>query len=198
MPKIDAPTVAEHHARRREELLAAARRLLAEGGLPAVTLSAAGADAGLARSSVYQYFDSTPALVAAVVEEAIPRMLAELVAQMDGLSTPLERVDVFVASTLHAATDATHRSLAALAHAPLPEPCAARLAALHREQALPLRAALSELGVADPDLATELVMAMVQAASRAVLAGQAEADVLESTLGLLHRGLQSLSAASGS
>ncbi len=190
MPKIDAPTVVEHHERRRAALLAAARRLLAEGGLPAVTLAAAGSEAGLARSSVYQYFDSTPALIAAVVEDAMPRMLDALVAQLADLGTPLERIDAFVASTLHTATDATHRGLAALEHSPLPEPCAARLAMLHREQARPLRAAVAELGTTDPDLATELVLGMVQAARHAVLAGQPEAEVLQRTLDLLHGGLQ--------
>ena len=61
MPRIDAPTVAEHHAQRRAALLAAAEELLAEQGVEAVTPAAVGARAGLARSSVYQYFSSSPA-----------------------------------------------------------------------------------------------------------------------------------------
>ncbi len=189
MPKIGAPTVAEHHEQRRADLLAAASRLLADGGFPAVTLAAVGSAAGLARSSVYQYFDSAPALVAAVVEDAMTRALDELVSRLTDLSSPLERMDAFVGFALHTATDETHRGLAALAHTPLPEPCAAHLAALHREQRRPLRAALVELGATDPDLLTELVVGVVQAASRAMLDGQPEAEVLHRTLEFLHHGL---------
>ncbi len=52
MPRIDAPTVAEHHQMRRAALMAAAGDLLATQGVESVTLGAVGAAAGLARSSV--------------------------------------------------------------------------------------------------------------------------------------------------
>ena len=58
MPKISAPTVAEHRVRQRDALLHAATELLVDGGVSAVTPAAVGAAAGLARPSVYQYFSS--------------------------------------------------------------------------------------------------------------------------------------------
>ena len=88
MPRIDAPTVAEHHARRRAALVAAGADLLASGGVEAVTLGAVGSATGLARSSVYQYFDSAPALLAAVVEEVFPRSTAKLRAAVERAATP--------------------------------------------------------------------------------------------------------------
>ncbi|MGB8020339.1 MAG: TetR family transcriptional regulator, partial [Candidatus Nanopelagicales bacterium] len=80
MPRIDAPTVAEHHQMRRAALIAAANDLLATEGVEAVTLGAVGAAAGLARSSVYQYFDSTGSLLAELVEQEVPRATAHLAA----------------------------------------------------------------------------------------------------------------------
>ena len=189
MPKIDAPTVAEHHRRRRASLLAAAAEILADDGLDALSLGTVGAAAGLARSSVYQYFDSTPALVAALVEDAMPRALDELSARTAAGAGPLDRVESYVRSALTLATDPTHRALASLAHAPLPDECAARLAELHGGLLDPLHAALEELGIPEPALTATLVMGTVQAASRSVLEGVAVETVLDRTLALLQAGL---------
>ena len=139
MPKIDAPTVAEHHRQRRAALLAAATSLLAEHGLDAVTLAAVGACAGLARSSVYQYFDSTPALIAAVVEDVMPRAAERVAAAMSSADSPMAKVDAFVAATLDAATAPVHRSLRALEGAGIPAACLARVDELHSDLEVPER-----------------------------------------------------------
>ncbi len=78
MPKINAPTVAEHRDQRRAALVHAGRDILASQGADAVTPAAVGAAAGIARSSVYQYFDSSVALLAAIVEESFPNATATL------------------------------------------------------------------------------------------------------------------------
>lgn len=189
MPKIDAPTVAEHHRRRREALLAATERLLAETGIDGVTLGAVGALAGLARSSVYQYFDSAPALLAALVEDRMPRSLAQLDADT-AAADPVDRVDAFVRSALRTTTDTTHRALSALADADLPAECAMRLAELHLGQQAPLRAALADLGAPDPELTAELVMSLIEGATRAVVRGAPLDAVVARTLALVHGGLR--------
>ncbi len=197
MPKIDAPTVAEHHRRRREALLAATERLLAETGVDGVTLGAVGALAGLARSSVYQYFDSAPALLAALVEDRMPRSLARLDADTAAAADPVDRVDAFVRSALRTTTDTTHRALSALADADLPAECDARLAELHLGQQAPLRAALVDLGAPDPELTAELVMGLIEGATRAVVRGAARDAVVARTLALVHGGLRTAGADSG-
>lgn len=197
VPKIDAPTVAEHHRQRRAALLTAAGDLLADGGLEALTLGAVGSAAGLARSSVYQYFDSTAALIAALVEDLMPRALERLIAETAAAPDPRARVDAFVRSALRTSAEPTHRALSALAHAPLPPECSARVAELHADQQAPLRQALAELGVADPDLETGLVMGLVQAATRALLDGGSLEDVTTQTLSLLHGGLGALVPSGG-
>ena len=65
MPRIAAPTVAEHRDMRRASLLAAARDLLREGGSSALTMGALASATGLSRPTVYEYFPSTDAVIAA-------------------------------------------------------------------------------------------------------------------------------------
>jgi AcrR family transcriptional regulator len=189
MPRIDAPTVAEHHARRRAALIEAGATLLSEQGLDAVTLAGVGAATGLARSSVYQYFDSTPGLVAAVVEDAFPRATDRLTAAVSRATTPLDRVLAYVRVALDLAADPAHRSLYALAGADLPLHCRARLGELHEAQYAPLRAAAADLGVADPDLTTVLLGGLIQAAARAIHGGAPRARVQRETLALARHGL---------
>ncbi|MCV2395199.1 TetR family transcriptional regulator [Actinotalea sp. M2MS4P-6] len=185
MPKIDAPTVVEHHARRRAALLHAAAEIVADGGLDALTLAAAGRATGLARSSVYQYFDSTPALIAAMVEDLMPRSGHELAVVTARAGDPRAQVEAFVAAALRTATDPTHRALAALGTASLPPECAARVAELHRDQEAPLRAALAELPVPDPELTAALLLGTVQGAVRAVESGRSLDEVTRRTLAVV-------------
>lgn len=189
MPRIDAPTVVEHHAQRRAALLAAAEELLAEQGVEAVTPAAVGARAGLARSSVYQYFASSPAIVAAVVEDAFPRASEQLRAAMAGASTPGEQVDAYVRTALALAGDRTHRSLRALSAADLPPECQARMDELHRAQTAPLVEALDAMGVGDAALTARLVTGMVRAAAQAVAEGDQQSRVTRRTLALIHEGI---------
>src|SRR5690606_19635538 len=55
MPRITAPTVAEHRKAQQRALLDAAREILAETGRPP-TFTALAERAGMARPSVYEYF----------------------------------------------------------------------------------------------------------------------------------------------
>ena len=189
MPKIDAPTVAEHHSRRRSALVAAGADLLASGGVDAVTLAGVGAATGLARSSVYQYFDSGPALLAAVVEDVFPRSTALLARAVERASSPQAKVDAYVVTALDLATDPAHRSLYALAGAGLPEHCRARIAELHEEQFAPLRDAVAAIGVADPALSARLLLGVLQSATQAVVEGAPKARVKREVLAFVHDGL---------
>lgn len=189
MPKIDAPTVAEHHSRRRAALLEAGAALLAEQGVDAVTLGAVGTAAGLARSSVYQYFDSAPALLAAIVNDLAATAHQRLAQAGDGSATPWARIDAFVCAALDTSTDATHRSLAALESASLPAECRAHMRNLHQGVFEPLRQDLAELGDEYPDLSVQLIGGILNAASRALAEGAPREVVISRTLALIHHGL---------
>lgn len=188
MPRIDAPTVAEHHSRQRAALLAAGADLLATGGIDAVTPAAVGAAAGLARSSVYQYFDSSPALLAAIVEDVFPRATDQLRDAVRRADTPAAKVRTYVRMALKQATDPAHRPVQALARAELPDACRARLRELHDELASPLRTALAELDVPEVDLTTDLVLGLLGAAVQAVVAGRPRRQVERRLLSMLDGG----------
>lgn len=189
MPKISAPTLAEHQARQRRALLDAGTAILEGEGLAALTPAAVGRRAGLARSSFYQYFGSAAELVAALVEEAFPRANAVLAAALEGRRDPLERIDAYVTTTLGLAGQGAHRLAAALGSAELPAPCASRLRQLHREQAQPLLNALRELEVPDPELTATLIGGLIQAALRRVEHGAAPEETTRRALELIHQGV---------
>jgi len=189
VPKIDAPTVAEHHARRRAALVRAAIDLFAAGGAAAVTPAAVGAEAGLARSSVYQYFSSGAALLAAVVEESVPPAVAALREATAGASTPRARVESYLSAAIDLALTDAHRAAVSMAGPDLPEPCRARLAELHREMAAPLLDAVRDLGTPEPEITTLLLSGLVETAVRAVEAGLPAEAVIARTLALAAAGL---------
>ena len=56
MPKISAPSIVEHRELRRQQLISAALELALGEGAEAVTVAAVAKKAGLARSSIYEYF----------------------------------------------------------------------------------------------------------------------------------------------
>ena len=56
MPRIEAATVAEHNAMRRRQVVDAAAEVLGDVGVGGFTPAAVAKRAGLARSSMYQYY----------------------------------------------------------------------------------------------------------------------------------------------
>ncbi|MGE5134715.1 MAG: TetR/AcrR family transcriptional regulator [Gemmatimonadota bacterium] len=190
MPKISAATVPEHRARQRRALIAAAVDILAESGAAAVTPAAVGARAGLARSSVYQYFPSTAALLATLVEEAFADWNATVATAMAQADSPAGRIDAYLTAALRLAAAGGHRAAAALYTADLPPECRRRVGELHREEAEPLAAAIRDLGVPDPGLTGQLLAGLLQAAMTAVEGGADPAAVTARMLALLHGGLR--------
>jgi len=172
MPKIDAPTVAEHHARRRADIVAAAADLLGADGSTAVTPAAVAARTGLARSSVYQYYGSTGALVGAAVEEVFRRTIADIEAEMATAHSPAARVTAYLDATLAAAV-AGHFPQGTYHAEALPAETAARLHGLHEALAEPLVTALAEVGVEDATGVAELVGGIVSSAAIQVQHGEA-------------------------
>jgi AcrR family transcriptional regulator len=191
MPKINAPSVAEHREQQRQSLLEAALAILVSEGADAVTPAAIGARTGLARSSVYRYFSASEQIIATVVEEAFPAWSDALAGALAEAATPASQVDAYVRETLVQAATGAHRPMAALGAARLPAACRSRIAELHRAAAAPLIAALTELGVPQPQLTAELLGGLMLAGMNAVEHGSALDEVTERTLALVHRGLES-------
>src|SRR5690625_7953544 len=86
MPRIIAPTVAEHRAARERALLDAAHAILLETG-EAPGLAPVAERVGLARTSVYQYFRSRRELLQAMVRDVYPRWGGRVAAAMGAAPT---------------------------------------------------------------------------------------------------------------
>lgn len=196
MPRIDAPTVVEHHAMRRDAIVSAARETLVAAGASAVTPAAVAAQAGLARTSVYQYYPSTGALVAAAVEAMFAEAnaaLGEVVARADD---PRERIHGYVTAALQLAAR-SHGPFHSVSIVDLPPMCRARVRELHEELVSPLRAAIEELGVADPEIVVGLAFGAISAAAQLVDHGQPLKAAVESTVRFVDAGLDSAQRGGG-
>ena len=98
MPRIRAANIAEHKVRTRAAILDAAIEALASRDFDSVSLGVVADYAGLPRSTLYDYFDSREALVAALIEERVPPLMDEWLALLpDG--GPLERLEGFFDAT---------------------------------------------------------------------------------------------------
>ena len=179
MPKISAPTLAEHQAYQRHALVAAAVEILADEGVSALTPASAGRRASLARSSTYQYFDSGAALLATAVEAAQADVQDAVTRATDAADGPDAVLAAYVDAVLSLATTTPSRAMRALDHAELPPMCTARLEELRAAQRQPLVDALGERGTPEPGPTAELVAALVDAGAAQCVAGN-PVDVVRS------------------
>ncbi len=189
MPRIAAPTVAEHRARQREALLAAARDLLIDGGYAALSFSALASRTGLARPTLYSYFKSKEDLVVCLCEAEFPALAAETARAVQRARTPREQVAAFVRAQLRVAQQRRYRIAHALANAPLSDDARRRIMSLHRElmpSAAPLFAAA---GHPQPSLAAALLQGLINAAVTAIDSGESPRQVIEVAVGATLEGI---------
>ncbi|MFL6113355.1 MAG: TetR/AcrR family transcriptional regulator [Catenulispora sp.] len=189
MPKISAATVAEHRTRQRAALIQAAIDILAEQGAAAVTPAAVGARAGVARSTFYLYFSSAAAVLAAIVEESFTVADDAVTRALANLSGATARIDAFVRTELQLVAGGLHRPATALMHADLPPECRERVQELHHQHYAPLHEAITATRPENPDLTSQLIGGLLQAAMTAVSHGADPGDVSAQTLHLIHHGL---------
>lgn len=176
MPRISAPSVAEHHAAQERALLDAARELLRETG-QAPTMAEVAARAGLARSSVYQYFSSRQDLLRAVVRDVFPRWTQRITDAMAAAPTPADAVIAYALSNLDLVAEGEHAVGAALAGLAPGQELDEQARSMHREISEPLTEALTRLGVPAPSAVADLVNSVVHAATRMLEAGDDRAAV---------------------
>lgn len=179
VPKIIAPTVAEHRALRRDRLLAAARELLIEEGYAALSFSTLAARTGLARPTIYAYFGSKEDLVVALCEAEFPLVAAEIERAVGQGASLRDQVGAFVRAQLRVAQQRRYRIVHALANAPLSDDARRRIMALHRQMlpsAVPL---FARAGHPQPALAAALLQGLVNAAVAAIDAGEPVRRVAE-------------------
>jgi AcrR family transcriptional regulator len=178
VPRIDAPTIAQHRAQRRRALLDAARALLVENPHRTLTLAAVASRAGLPRSSTYEYFPSGRELLLELVEEVLPNWSRRVTTAMAAADTPGGKVLAYATANLRLVAEGEHALATALVQSVPGEQVSASTQRMHDQMSQPLSAALAELGLAEPDVTAKLISAVVYTASRMIEA-QSEATAIE-------------------
>jgi len=130
--------------------------------------------AGLARSSIYQYYASQEELLDGVIGEMFPRWSAYVIGRMATESDPGARAMTYVEANLHLVARGDHAIVSGLARAGRGEAMAEQSRVLHDQLRTPLVAALADHGASDPDGLAELVQSVVYAGSRMIESGISE------------------------
>lgn len=181
MPKISAATVAEHHEQQHRAVLDAALALLTENADAAPTLGDVAARAGLARSSVYNYFKSREDLYRALLVELFPRWNEQVLEAMDAAPDPTARVRAYVDVNLDLVADGEHAMVwtltALLGSSMSPE----EVASMHAGLVEPLVAALGAAGDPAPAITAALINAMVHQGTTLIESG-ADAEVVKAAV----------------
>ena len=144
------------------------------------------ARAGLARSSVYQYFSSRDALFDAVVADLFPAWAAAVQQRMAQAATPRDKVWAYVESNLALVAAGEHAVIRGLAAA-APSSLRQSSSQLHAQLRDPLHQALSASGEPDPDAMSDLVHSVVMRASALIEEGLPHDHVLGLVRRLLGR-----------
>ncbi|MGN6502129.1 MAG: TetR/AcrR family transcriptional regulator [Pseudolysinimonas sp.] len=190
MPKISAPTVAEHRAAQRRALLAAAEAIVAEKGLAAVTPGSVGARAGLARSSFYEYFPSRDDLLAAVAVSAFEQWAAEVEAVTSAVPAGRARLHAYVEATIRLTADGKHALATGLQQAELSPTSRDAIMALHDTLVTPLVRLLEEAGAADVETQAALVQGVIGAGVQLVTHGAPAPAVTAAIIAMLDAGVR--------
>jgi AcrR family transcriptional regulator len=179
MPKIDAGSVREHRERRRASLIDAAEAILAEQGVDALTTGAIAARAGIARNSVYRYFDSIEELVELVVTRGFPLWVDAVRAAVDAEGDPERRVLAYVTSNLSQAQSSAHGWRASLARTTLSDSARRRVHAMHVDLNEILTRVVAELGAAQPVLLSAVLQSLTDAGIRRIDRGDDADEVID-------------------
>lgn len=189
MPKISAPTVAEHRIRVTAAIIAAAREVLVDKGYAGLTLGEVGEKAKVARTSIYDYFVSKDDVLLAVLEEDIPLWEQAVQKGIVGASTPRERVASFIESLIGVAADGGMELAAVLRQSNLSKFVMKSLAEMVQDLIAPLVDALKDLGHDDPDVMAMMVLRVVDSAVWQIEKGNSRASVTTMAVSLILDGV---------
>lgn len=178
MPKIEAGSVREHRARRLTQLIDAAEAILREKGPGALTAGAVAARAGIARNSIYRYFDSIEDLLELVVTREFPAWLEAVEQAIAAETTPQDQVAAYVRANLEQAACGTHGWRASLSRGSLPDSARRRIKDLHTSLNEALARVVRDLAHPQPELAVAVIQAVVDACVRRIDQGDELAEVV--------------------
>ncbi|WP_144793415.1 TetR/AcrR family transcriptional regulator [Microbacterium paludicola] len=189
MPKISAPSVAEHRAAQRAALIAAAEDIVRESGVAGVTPRSVCERTGLSRSSFYDYFPSKDDLLVGVAIAAIESWDAEIEQALEGVAPGLAQLRIFVDATMTMTADGRHEIAGALRGADLSPSRLEDLMVLHDALLRPLVHVLEELGHRSPQRGALLAQGVIGAGVQLVTHGVDPQEAADDVYALLVNGL---------
>lgn len=189
MPKISAPTVAEHRTAQRAAMLEAAESILLSEGVTAVSPASVSGRAGLARSTFYEYFPSRDDLLVALARAAFETWGKEVHAAVSMEAPGIDQFRAYIAITLRLTADGRHAMATALRGVALAPKDRDAIAAMHTGLDDPLQRVLIDLGVSQPRLTAPLVHGALGSAMSMITAGRDLDAVTRATTELLLDGL---------
>jgi AcrR family transcriptional regulator len=192
MPKISAPTIHEHRELRRQQLISAALELALDEGAGAVTVAAVAKKAGLARSSIYEYFASSADLIADLILEELDYYSNRLALAIVDVTDPFEKIEHWIAEGLRYVADGRHMLVKSLNTISTPEFRKEEISMGHRKMIAPLRQALAETGIKDPAAAAAFLSSATDAASIRIDAGNDAELEIQSAITFALAGLRAL------
>lgn len=192
MPKLNVRHVAEQREWRRTQLIAAAAQIALESGGDAITVSAVAQRAGLARTSVYEYFGSSAELVADLIIEELAGFTQILNTSVSSATNPNDAIEKWIESALLYIADGRHLLAKALSATSLPKSRAHEVGTAHRALLAPIHQALGDLGIKDIQFALLMIQTITDAATKRIESGNdAEAEI-KKTLNFCIAGLSTL------
>lgn len=177
MPRIRAETIAQHKALTRRQILDAAQELIAEVGSAEISLGEIATAVGIGRTTLYEYFTDRDDVIASLVEEQLPAVVADLLAGVSEDLTPAgQLVEVAERTVRFVATDRVlglilHREVGRLSYE-----AQQRIRVAHSDLVTEMDSVL-KAGVDDgslrplpPDLVGRFIQDTIMSAARAVIA----------------------------
>ena len=192
MPKIQAPTVAQHRELRRQQLIDAAMELALASGAESITVAAVAAKAGLARSSIYEYFASSADLVADLVLEELDYYTGRLAQAISGATDPYTRIELWITESLRYVADGRHMLVKSLNTINTPTSRKEEILMGHRRMMAPLQDSLIEVGISTVRAAAALLASVTDAASIRIDAGNEAELEIQSAVTFALAGLRAL------
>src|SRR5690606_10504964 len=189
MPKISAPTVAEHRAAQRAAILSAGEAVRLESGLGGVSPRTVCERAGLARSSFYDYFSTRDDLLVAIAITAIERWDAEIEAALSEVEPGLSELRAFVDATMAMTAEGKHEIAGALREANLSPSRYEDLMTLHEVLMRPVLRVLADFGLEASHGTAALAQGVLGTGVHLVGHGMDHREVADQVYRLLTRGL---------
>ena len=170
-PKIQAATVVEQRQMRQRQLIDAALSIALESGAANITVAAVAKRAGLARSSMYEYFSSSADLIADLVIEELALYQKRLAQAVKGTEDPYQHIELWIAEALQYVVDGRHMLIKSLNAATIPEFRRDEISQGHRNLMTTISAPLQEIGLTDIRGAMSYLQNTIEAASVRIESG---------------------------